>query len=148
MIISNYVRRSTRPWQSVVPITALFAGILAPLYILLALRVSAARRSGKVALGDGGDKNLSRRIRVHANFAEYAPFALVLMGLAESLRASPTTLCAAGVCLLAGRLLHALGVSQANEVILVRTLGMILTVAAITIAAVACLSLGVAVQFR
>ena len=63
------------------PITALFAGILAPLYILLALRVSAARRSGKVALGDGGDKNLSRRIRVHANFAEYAPFALVFDGI-------------------------------------------------------------------
>jgi len=129
-----------------VPITALFAGLLAPLYILLALRVSAARRSAKVALGDGGDKDLARRKRVHANFAEYTPFALVLMGLAESLRASPTTLYAAGVCLLAGRLLHAFGVSQANEIIFIRTLGMMLTVSAIAIAALACISLGLGVH--
>jgi uncharacterized membrane protein YecN with MAPEG domain len=64
------------------PITALFAGLLAPLYIVLALRVIGSRRSARVALGDGGDPALTRRMRVHANFAEYAPFTLLLMGLA------------------------------------------------------------------
>lgn len=123
------------------PITALFAGLLAPLYILLALRVIAARRSARVSLGDGGDKDLARRMRVHANFAENAPFTLVLMGLAESLHASSTGLYAAGACLLAGRLLHAYGVSQSDETFAIRTVAIILTLSAIAIAATTCLRL-------
>ena len=128
------------------PITALFAGLLAPLYIVLALRVIGLRRSAGVALGDGGDPWLTRRMRVHANFAEYAPFTLLLMGLAESLHASQSTLYAAGGCLVAGRLIHALGVSQANEIILIRTVGITLTISAIIIAALACIRLGLAVH--
>ena len=123
------------------PITALFAGLLAPLYILLVLRVIGMRRSARVSLGDGGDKDLVRRMRVHANFAENVPYALVLMGLAESLRASSTSLYAAGACLLAGRLLHAYGVSQSDETLTIRIIAMILTVSAIAIAALACLRL-------
>jgi uncharacterized protein len=128
------------------PITALFAGLLAPLYIVLALRVIDSRRSARVALGDGGDPGLARRMRVHANFAEYAPFTLLLMGLAESLQASQATLYAAGGCLVVGRLLHALGVSQANEIIVIRTAGITLTISAIIIAALACIRLGLAVR--
>ena len=123
------------------PITALFAGLLAPLYILLVLRVIGMRRSARVSLGDGGDKDLARRMRVHANFAENVPYALVLMGLAESLRASSTSLYAAGACLLAGRLLHAYGVSQSDETLTIRIIAMILTVSTIAIAALACLRL-------
>jgi uncharacterized membrane protein YecN with MAPEG domain len=123
------------------PITALFAGLLSPLYILLALRVIGARRSARVSLGDGGDKELARRMRVHANFAENAPYTLVLMGLAESLRASSTSLYVAGACLLAGRLLHAYGVSQSDETLAIRIVAMTLTVSAIAIAAFACLQL-------
>jgi uncharacterized protein len=61
------------------PITAFYAALLAPLFILLAVRVIRQRRGARVAIGDGGDKLLLRRMRVHANFAEYVPFALVLM---------------------------------------------------------------------
>ena len=128
------------------PVTALFAGLLAPLYIVLALCVIGLRRSARVTLGDGGDPGLRRRMRVHANFAEYAPFTLLLMGLAESLHASQSTLYAPGGCLVAGRLLHALGVSQAKEIILIRTAGMTLTLSAIVIAALACIRLGLAVH--
>jgi uncharacterized protein len=85
-------------------------------------------------------------MRVHANFAEYAPFTLLLMGLAESLQASQSTLYGAGGCLVAGRLVHALGVSQANEIILIRTVGITLTISAIIIAALACIRLGLAVH--
>ena len=63
-------------------ITALYASLLAPLFILLSARVIGARRSAKVPVGDGGNTVLLRRMRVHANFAEYVPFALLLMALA------------------------------------------------------------------
>jgi uncharacterized membrane protein YecN with MAPEG domain len=126
------------------PITALFAGLLAPLYIVLALRVILWRRSARVSLGDGGDPALMRRMRVHANFAEYAPYTLVLMGLAESLRASRWSLAVMGGLLVAGRLLHALGVSRSNEIVVVRIAAMVCTIAAIATAAIACVRLAVA----
>ncbi|HXW70069.1 MAG TPA: MAPEG family protein [Methylocella sp.] len=57
------------------PVTALYASLLTPFFIALALRVISMRASAKVAFGDGGDRELLRRTRVHANFAEYVPLA-------------------------------------------------------------------------
>jgi uncharacterized membrane protein YecN with MAPEG domain len=126
------------------PITALFGGLLAPLYIVLALRVMIVRRAARIALGDGGDAALARRVRVHANFGEYAPLTLVLMGLAESLHAAHATLYSIGACLAAGRLLHAIGVSQAKEIFLIRTVAVALTFTAIIVAAIECVRLAIA----
>ena len=123
------------------PITALFAALLAPLHILLTLRVIGARRAAKVAMGDGGDGLLMRRMRVHGNFAEQVPIALILLGLAESLQAPAIVLFCAGACLLIGRLSHAYGVSQMKETFSFRVTGMMLTFAAIAIAAATCLIL-------
>ena len=120
------------------PITALVAAVLTPLYILLTLRVIGLRRTAKVAVGDGGDVALMRRMRVHANFAETVPFTLVLMGLAESLNAQPRFLYLIGACLVAGRLVHAYGVSQTKETFSFRVSGMVLTLVAMIIAALAC----------
>ena len=50
------------------PVTALYAGLLAPLFLFLSARVIAARRGAQTALGDGGDPALLRRMRVQANF--------------------------------------------------------------------------------
>lgn len=121
------------------PITALYAAILTPLFIVLSARVIRARHSGRVPIGDGGDKELLRRIRVHANFAEYVPLALILMGLAESLKADPWYLNALGAVLVLGRVLHAVGVSSLNERFALRTAGMSLTFAVLAGAALACL---------
>ena len=85
------------------PITALYAALLAPLFVLLAIRVIAARRSARVPVGDGGDAELRRRMRVHANFAEYVPFALLLMALAESLGITPWLIHVLGLALLGSR---------------------------------------------
>ena len=65
-------------------ITPLYATLAAVILIVLALRVIGARRSRRVAIGDGADDDLARRIRAHGNFTEYAPLALVLeLGGAE-----------------------------------------------------------------
>lgn len=121
------------------PITALFAALLAPLFIVLSFRVIFVRRAEKIAVGDAGNKMLARRMRVHGNFAEYAPFALVLMGIAEGLGAHRLVLYSAGGCLLAGRYLHAFGMSRQPDILPLRASGMMLTIIAIAIAAVACL---------
>lgn len=121
------------------PVTALYAGLLAPIFVVLALRVIGMRRGAQVAVGDGGDRMLLRRIRVHANFAEYVPMALLLLALAESLRTDPRILHALGICLLAGRLSHAYGMSRSKETFAFRVTGMALTFATLIGGALACL---------
>lgn len=120
-------------------IAALYASLLAPLFILLSTRVIGARRNAKVPVGDGGNTVLLRRMRVHANFAEYVPFALLFMTLAENLGAWQWLMHLLGVTLIAGRLSHAYGVSQHPEVFRFRISGMAATLTVVGIAAVICL---------
>jgi hypothetical protein len=87
---------------------------------------------------------LQRAIRVHGNFAEYVPLALVLLLLAELGGGSPWLLHAIGLSLTTGRVAHAYGVSQANENYRFRVLGMALTFTAILVGAVSCLAAAVA----
>lgn len=121
------------------PITALYASLLAVLFVGLAMRVIAGRRGAGVAIGDGGDMALLRRQRVHANCAEYVPFALLLLGLAESLATAALLLHALGLGLLAGRIVHAVGVSQTPERMALRVTGMAITFTVLLVAAAACL---------
>lgn len=119
-------------------IASLYAGLLTFLYIYLAIRVIARRRAVRIGLGDEGDAILLRAIRAHGNLAEYVPLALVLMILAE-LDAAPDYLVhGVGLCLLAGRCLHAYGVSREAEESPGRFMGMILTFTALLIAAAVC----------
>ena len=126
-------------------ITALYAGLLAPLFILLSARVIGARRNAKVGVGDGGNAALLRRMRVHANFAEYVPFALLLMALAENLGVWTWLIHVMGSTLLAGRLSHAYGVSQQPEVFKFRVFGIAATLTVIGSAATLC-ALGTAIK--
>jgi uncharacterized membrane protein YecN with MAPEG domain len=65
----------------------------------------------RVGIGDDGDPAFRRAIRVHANAVEWVPLVLLLLLVAELCRASPVLLHAAGIALIAGRLLHAFGLS-------------------------------------
>jgi uncharacterized protein len=118
------------------PITALYAALLAPLFILLSVRIIRLRRGAKVSLGDGGNADLLQRMRMHANFAEYAPFALLLMALAESLHAWSWALHLLGMALLFGRLSHAYGMAQPRALSGFRVMGMAATFTVIAAAAV------------
>ncbi len=108
-------------------VVALYAALLALLYLGLGLRVIRLRRRLKVAVGDGGQPELQRAVRVHANFAEYVPLALVLLLLAELQGAPAWLLHALGLALLVGRLIHARGVSRTREDFRWRVAGMTLT---------------------
>jgi uncharacterized membrane protein YecN with MAPEG domain len=124
------------------PVTAFYASLLATLFILLSARVIAQRREARVEIGHGESPQLLRRMRVHANFAEYVPFALLLIALAESLKAPSVVLHLLCLVLIAGRLVHAYGLSQTPQVLRFRVLGMWLTFAVICVAALICFLLG------
>ena len=119
-------------------VTAFYASLLAILFILLSMRVIAQRREAHVEIGHGESPQLLRRMRVHANFAEYVPMALLLIGLAESLKAPSVLLHLLGLVLLAGRLIHAYGLSQTPHILRLRVLGMMATFTVIGVAAALC----------
>ena len=91
------------------PVTLMTAGGLALINFWLAMRVGAVRRSAKVSIGDGGHEPLIRRMRAQANFVEFAPFVLALVGLIEFNVGSATGLWLVASAFLAARVLHAFG---------------------------------------
>ena len=93
-------------------ITALYAGLVMLLLLVLALPVSRLRGKLHIGLGDGGNPALARAIRTHANLAEWGVPVLLLLLVAELNRAPAVLLHAAGIVLVIGRLLHAFGLSR------------------------------------
>lgn len=122
------------------PATSLYAALLAALFLLLSLRVVQARRVHKVALG-APHRMVERAVRAHGNCAEYVPLGLVLLGLLEGMGLPGWGVHALGSALLAGRLLHAWGISQEPEVFRFRAAGMALTFTVLGVAAAALLGL-------
>lgn len=122
-------------------ITAFYAALLALFFVFLSFRVIGWRRLKSVELGHGEDSQLLRRMRVHANFAEYVPFTLLLMAIAESMTAPRPLIHVAGLILIAGRLMHAYGLSQTPHILRLRVGGMILTFTALALSAIICLLL-------
>jgi hypothetical protein len=74
-------------------------------------------------------------VRVHANFAEYVPLSLVLLFFVESTGASSLFVHVLGSSILAGRIIHAFGVSQLKENYAFRIVGMALTLGPLVVAA-------------
>jgi uncharacterized membrane protein YecN with MAPEG domain len=113
--------------------TPVYAAILGLGFVGLSFLTLRLRRKNKIALGDGGNTTLLRAIRVHSNFAEYVPMALILIYMTELIGASVYLIHFLGVSLLIGRASHAWGVSQENEDFKFRVFGMIATFNAIIV---------------
>ncbi|MBD8892264.1 MAPEG family protein [Roseibium litorale] len=114
-------------------VTPLYAGILALIYVYLAIRVVALRRKFWISIGDKGNEQLLRQQRVHGNFAEYVPLCLLLMLFTELQIVLVWATHALGAALVAGRILHALGVGREPESLTMRTYGMLLTFAVLIV---------------
>lgn len=108
-------------------VTGIYAALGALLLLVLAVRISLVRRSARVALGDGGNHDLVRRIRAHANAAEYLPVALLLLLLLDLGQTPPLWLHVFGVLLIVGRVLHAIGLSRTAGESFGRLVGIALT---------------------
>jgi uncharacterized membrane protein YecN with MAPEG domain len=93
-------------------VTSLYAAAFGALHVALAVRVVAFRERSGVMHGDGGVDRLNRAIRAHGNFAENAPFILLLSLLLEMDGARPLTLNLLLAPLAIGRLMHPVGMMQ------------------------------------
>lgn len=61
----------------------IYAALLGIVFLLLSIRTLRLRRRLRIAVGDGGSVLMLRAMRVHGNFAEYVPLALLLIAGTE-----------------------------------------------------------------
>src|SRR3981189_192152 len=121
--------------------TPLYAGILVLWFVMLSMRVVNVRRRG-IPFGDNGDVKITRLVRAQANFAEYVPLALLLMGFLEASRYSIYLLHGRGIALLGARLFPGFALSFGWQMRFGRVAGAALTFAVLLIEAVLCLYQG------
>ena len=89
-----------------------YTSLLGLLLIALSVNVVLARRRYRVGLGVGTEEGMQQAVRVQANFAEYVPFAVILLILADLSDLPAAAVHAAGILLLTSRVLHAWGLSH------------------------------------
>ena len=95
--------------------TRLYTGMLAVVWLVLMFSVIAIRATNKVSMGDGGIATLETRIRGHANFAETAPYFLVVLAISELSSDIPSGwIHVAGSTFVFGRVVHCLGFLNAR----------------------------------
>jgi uncharacterized protein len=92
--------------------TGLYAALLGCMFAVLTVRTVRTRRKLQIGLGDAGDPQMQRTVRIHANFAEHVPFCLGLIYFAEVQGAPAWLLHTLGSLLLFARLSHAFGLGS------------------------------------
>jgi uncharacterized membrane protein YecN with MAPEG domain len=93
-------------------ITALYGALNAILNIILAERVSRLRGRHKTSIGSGEAPELLVAIRGHGNNAEFVPYALLMLLLAELCGGDRVFLHVLGGLLLLARIAHPFGLAR------------------------------------
>ena len=112
-------------------ITPFYAALLGLVFFALSVRTLRLRGRLRIPVGDGGNEQMLRAMRVHANFAEYAPLSLLLILMFELSGAYPALVHALCTFLMVGRLSHAFGVRKVQENYRYRVFGMGMTFVAL-----------------
>ena len=92
--------------------TAFVASLLALMFVALSFWVVLTRVSRQTLFGTG-DAVLQKRTSIQSNFAEYVPYALVLIALLEALGAAHGFVLGLLAVLVVARLLHPFGIYAA-----------------------------------
>jgi uncharacterized membrane protein YecN with MAPEG domain len=110
-------------------VSAITAGVLIILQMLLMLRTALTRRTVGPSLGEGADAVLIRRSRRHGNLAENAAIFIAGFTLLELMGEHRLWLEIACGLFVAARLLHVIGLSRKNTANGFRVVGVITTFA-------------------
>ena len=106
--------------------SAIYAGILMLLMLVLGARVSILRRKHRVSMGSGDQPDLAKALRVFGNFTEWVPMIVVGLVLCELVGAPTVLLHLIGIAVILGRFCHVAGL-RADRATTIRSLGVLLT---------------------
>ena len=87
--------------------TALYAGILGLMAIVLGFLPGSIRGRKKISIGDGGDPGLLLAMRRHGNFVEWVPLTLIVIALLELGGVGAGAIHGLGASLVVCRIAHA-----------------------------------------
>jgi uncharacterized membrane protein YecN with MAPEG domain len=118
---------------------SLWAGLHLFLLLTLSMLVVRQRRRHRVAFGDEGVPELARAVRVFGNATEYVPAGLIALAVLAVVGAPPLLIHLSGLALFAGRVIHAVGLSQSSDATFARSIGIVLTWVAYVFSGVALL---------
>ena len=124
-----------------------YAAILVLIFVFLSVRVIQMRGSAKIGLGHGDNPVMERLIRVHGNFAEYVPLALLLLAFMEMQSQSRYLIHILCIVLIIARVVHAIGVTPVNENFQMRVASVAATFGVLIVAAIALLINGLRAGF-
>jgi hypothetical protein len=125
-------------------VSAITAGVLIIAQLGLMIATILVRRRVRQSLGEAGDPALTRAVRRHGNFAENAAIFIAALALLEMMGAVRWFVAGLAALFVLGRVLHAIGLSQAKTVNLWRVGGIFATVTAGLALGVRLVTLGVA----
>lgn len=129
------------PLPNALAFAASYVALLVLLGVVLTVRVVLIRRGEKIGIGDGNNRELAKRIRVHGNFCENAPFMVAILILLPLLGAKEWLIHLIGLPALTGRIMHAIGLGRTAGSSMGRVGGMVLTFFALVTGAIALLVL-------
>lgn len=93
----------------IAPVSAVIASAVTMLLLFLSYRVTSFRVKHKQGLGVADDLDFEVAVRSQANLVEYAPFALIVLAIAEINGVSATLIYWTGMAFFIARVLHAWG---------------------------------------
>ncbi len=125
--------------QTLPVITSLYAGLLALMLVALSFYVIKGRFKNKVGLGDGGNEDVIKRVRIHGNFIEYVPMLLIMMVIMEINGFHGWMLHVYGIGILLFRSLHAIGLHMSTTTSFPRFVGTLGTFALLICGGLACM---------
>lgn len=109
-------------------VTAIVAAICALIFVGMSADTAYQRFHHRVPLqGFGDNKHVNRAARIHGNFAEYVPLAIVLLLVLELGETPRPWLMGLGGTLVVARLLHWFGLKTSSGPTPYRTAGVALT---------------------
>jgi uncharacterized protein len=126
--------------MTILPITITMAGAAALLNLWMAMRIGSLRHKHKVSIGDGGNEALIARMRAQANFIEFTPIFLILLGLIELAEGSMIWLWVVAILYVLARIAHVFGMDRLQGSPL-RTAGAAVTMLSTIVLAVYALSI-------
>ena len=116
-------------------IATLFTAVNILILFALTFLVIRQRRSQEISMGHNDNENMQRAIRVHGNFTEYAPLAMIgLFGMAAC-GASEIWMYGIGGAFTLGRVMHAFGYSKVTGKSIGRFYGTLITLLSLLVMA-------------
>lgn len=113
----------------------LYVALLTLLLIVLSARIIRLRWRDRIGLGTGESQDLKVAVRIHGNFIEYVPLALLLLVLVDITNGDVWLVHLLGAVLFIARVCHALGLTMSAGVSWARTVGVIGTFSMLLVSA-------------